>query len=70
MRLTATYISGYLKNLPALASVSSTIKRLIGKALAMDEQSNEQSNEQERLEERLIAVVRDQMHIRLILDLE
>lgn len=39
------------------ASVSSTIKRLAGKALVMDEQSNEQ----ERLEERLIAEIRDQM---------
>lgn len=39
------------------ASVSSTIKRLAGKALAMDEQSNEQK----RLEERLIAEIRDQM---------
>ena len=39
------------------ASVSSTIKRLAGKTLVMDEQLNEQ----ERLEERLIAEIRDQM---------
>ena len=38
-------------------SISSAIKRLAEKALAMDEQSNER----ERLKERLIAEVRDQM---------